>query len=119
MSHDLKNRGPADRSRINVNEPWEVKYRRKEFALHRATVKAGNLCSRGFGSQGKSIFEEQIDATEGVKLNGLNKERSRASAMQTQATKTTTPAQHVGGALHGVLFTPTRMTRIVLTDRTW
>jgi hypothetical protein len=31
MSEDLKNRGPADRSRINVNEPGEVKFRRKEF----------------------------------------------------------------------------------------
>ena len=26
MSDDLKNKGPADRSRINVNEEWEVKY---------------------------------------------------------------------------------------------
>jgi len=31
MSHDPKNRGPADRSRINVNDPSEVTYRRKEF----------------------------------------------------------------------------------------
>ena len=33
MSEDLKNRGPADRSRINVNEPGEVKFRRKEFGF--------------------------------------------------------------------------------------
>jgi hypothetical protein len=26
MSDDLSNRGPADRSRINVNEAWEVSY---------------------------------------------------------------------------------------------
>jgi len=26
MADDLKNRGPADRSRINVNEEWEVNY---------------------------------------------------------------------------------------------
>ncbi|WP_454722775.1 MULTISPECIES: DUF3606 domain-containing protein [Cupriavidus] len=26
MSDDLKKRGPADRSRINVNEPWELSY---------------------------------------------------------------------------------------------
>ena len=31
MPDVLKNRGPADRSRVNVNEPSEVKYRRKEF----------------------------------------------------------------------------------------
>jgi len=26
MVDDLKNRGPQDRSRVNVNEPWEVRY---------------------------------------------------------------------------------------------
>ena len=31
MSDDLRKRGPADRSRVNVNDPWEVKYWRKEF----------------------------------------------------------------------------------------
>ena len=31
MSDDLRNRRPADRNRININEPWEVKYRRREF----------------------------------------------------------------------------------------
>lgn len=31
MSDDFKHRGPADHSRINVNEPGEVKYRRKEY----------------------------------------------------------------------------------------
>ncbi len=31
MSDDIRNRRPADRNRININEPWEVKYRRKEF----------------------------------------------------------------------------------------
>ncbi len=31
MSDDPKNRAPADRSRVNVDEPGEVKYRRKEY----------------------------------------------------------------------------------------
>jgi hypothetical protein len=31
MSDDLTNRGPADRARINVHEPWEVSYWCKEF----------------------------------------------------------------------------------------
>lgn len=31
MADDLKNRAPADRSRVNVNEPSEVKYRRKQY----------------------------------------------------------------------------------------
>jgi hypothetical protein len=26
MADDLNNRGPADRARVNVNEPWEVTY---------------------------------------------------------------------------------------------
>lgn len=26
MVDDLSNRGPADRSRVNVNEPWELRY---------------------------------------------------------------------------------------------
>ncbi len=31
MSNVVKNREPADRSRVNVSEPWEVKYRCKEY----------------------------------------------------------------------------------------
>jgi Protein of unknown function (DUF3606) len=33
MSDDLKNRGPQDRARINVNEPWEVKWWTKELGV--------------------------------------------------------------------------------------
>ena len=33
MSDDLKNRGSQDRSRINVNEPWEVKHWTKELGV--------------------------------------------------------------------------------------
>ena len=31
MADNLKNRAPADHSRINVNEPSEVQYRRRQF----------------------------------------------------------------------------------------
>lgn len=31
MVDDLKNRGPQDRSRVNVNEEWERKYWCREF----------------------------------------------------------------------------------------
>jgi len=31
MADNLKNRAPADRSQINVNEPSEVQYRRRQF----------------------------------------------------------------------------------------
>jgi hypothetical protein len=44
MSDNLQNRGPADRSRVNVNESWEVRYWCKEFNCTetqlRAAVKA-------------------------------------------------------------------------------
>ena len=31
MADILKNRAPADHSRININEPSEVQYRRRQF----------------------------------------------------------------------------------------
>lgn len=31
MPDDRKNRAPADRSRVNINEPSEVKYWRREY----------------------------------------------------------------------------------------
>ncbi len=44
MADDLKNRGPQDRSRINLNESWEVAYWTKELGCTetelRAAVKA-------------------------------------------------------------------------------
>ena len=33
MSDSLEARGPADRSRINVNEDWELKYWSKKFGV--------------------------------------------------------------------------------------
>jgi Protein of unknown function (DUF3606) len=33
MSDDLRKRGPEDRSRINVNEPWELKYWSKTLGV--------------------------------------------------------------------------------------
>jgi len=33
MSDDLNNRGAQDRSRINVNEPWDVKHWTKELGV--------------------------------------------------------------------------------------
>lgn len=46
MSDNLDNRGPQDRSRINLNEPWEVAYWAKELGiskeeLERAVKAAG------------------------------------------------------------------------------
>ncbi len=33
MSDDLNNRGPQDRSRINMSEKWEVQYWTKELGV--------------------------------------------------------------------------------------
>lgn len=40
MSDDLKNRGPADRARVNVNEDWEVRWWCKEFGCTEAQLRA-------------------------------------------------------------------------------
>lgn len=47
MSDNLQNRGPQDRSRINMHEKWEVQYWTKELGvskeeLERAVKEAGS-----------------------------------------------------------------------------
>ncbi|WP_082360406.1 DUF3606 domain-containing protein [Paracidovorax avenae] len=39
MADDLKNRGPQDRTRINVNEPWEVTYWTKELGCSESDLR--------------------------------------------------------------------------------
>jgi hypothetical protein len=39
MADDLKKRGPADATRINVNETWEVEHWCKEFRCTEAELK--------------------------------------------------------------------------------
>jgi hypothetical protein len=39
MSDDLKNRGAQDRSRINVNEPYELHYWAKELGVSEDELK--------------------------------------------------------------------------------
>ncbi|HEX8534082.1 MAG TPA: DUF3606 domain-containing protein [Allosphingosinicella sp.] len=33
MGDDLTNRGPQDRSRVNVSEPWELRYWTQHFGV--------------------------------------------------------------------------------------
>jgi hypothetical protein len=40
MSDDLKNRGPADRAKVNVNEAWEVQWWTKSLGCTEAQLKA-------------------------------------------------------------------------------
>ena len=40
MSDDLKNRGPADRSKISLTESWEVRYWTKEIGCTETQLRA-------------------------------------------------------------------------------
>ena len=40
MADDLQSRGPADRSRINLNEPWEVEWWSKKWSISPETLRA-------------------------------------------------------------------------------
>ena len=40
MSDDLKNRGPADRSRVSVSEAWEREYWCRHFGCTEAQLRA-------------------------------------------------------------------------------
>jgi hypothetical protein len=51
MADDLKKRGPEDRKRININEPWELDWWAKELGLTKdqlraAVKKLGNMADR-------------------------------------------------------------------------
>jgi hypothetical protein len=39
MSDDKKNRGPTDRTRINVNEPHEIAYWTRELGVSEKTLR--------------------------------------------------------------------------------
>ena len=39
MSDNLQDRGAQDRSRINVNEPWEVRHWTQEFGVSEAELR--------------------------------------------------------------------------------
>ena len=51
MADGLSKKGPADRTRVNVNEPWEVQYWTRAFNTTaeklRAAVKAVGTPGRG------------------------------------------------------------------------
>jgi hypothetical protein len=40
MADDLGKRGPPDRSKVNVNEAWEVAYWTREFGVSEAQLRA-------------------------------------------------------------------------------
>jgi hypothetical protein len=40
MTDDLSKKGPADRTKVNVNEPWELKYWTKTLNVAEEKLKA-------------------------------------------------------------------------------
>ena len=40
MSDDLLNRGPRDRTRVSLDEPWELRYWTKRFDVSEAKLRA-------------------------------------------------------------------------------
>ena len=55
MPDDLKNRGPQDRKRININEPWELDWWSKELGLTKDQLRAA---VRKFGNMADKVREE-------------------------------------------------------------
>lgn len=39
MADNLNERGPQDRSRVNVNEPWELRYWSRKFGVSEEQLK--------------------------------------------------------------------------------
>ena len=39
MAADLQKRGPADRSRVNLNEPWEIEWWSKKWNILSETLR--------------------------------------------------------------------------------
>ena len=40
MSDNLQNRGPQDRSRINIHEPWEVRWWTQELGVSETQLRS-------------------------------------------------------------------------------
>jgi Protein of unknown function (DUF3606) len=55
MVDDLKRRGPEDRKRININEPWELDRWSKELGLTKDQLRAA---VRKFGSAADKVRDE-------------------------------------------------------------
>ena len=55
MPDDLENRGPEDRKRININEPWELDWWSKELGLTKDQLRAA---VRKFGNMADKVREE-------------------------------------------------------------
>ena len=55
MVDDLKKRGPEDRKRININEPWELDWWSKELGLTRDQLRGA---VKRFGNMADKVRDE-------------------------------------------------------------
>ena len=56
MADNLKDRGPQDRSRINVNEPWELQYWTRRFGVSEEQLRtAVNTAGTSVEAVGKHL----------------------------------------------------------------
>jgi len=59
MSDDLKSREPADRSLVNVDEPSEIKYWRKEYGCTEQQLRQAVLAVGVSAARVKQYFRNQ------------------------------------------------------------
>jgi len=56
MADNLEDRGPQDRSRINVNEPWELQYWTRRFGVSEEQLRtAVNTAGTSVEAVGKHL----------------------------------------------------------------
>jgi len=56
MADNLNDRGPQDRSRINVNEPWELQYWTRHFGVSEEQLRtAVNTAGTSVEAVGKHL----------------------------------------------------------------
>ena len=56
MADNLNDRGPQDRSRINVNEPWELQYWTRRFGVSEEQLRtAVNTAGTSVEAVGKHL----------------------------------------------------------------
>jgi len=56
MADNLEDRGPQDRSRINVNEPWELQYWTRHFGISEEQLRtAVNTAGTSVEAVGKHL----------------------------------------------------------------
>jgi hypothetical protein len=56
MADDLTKRGPEDRSRISLGEPWELRHWCKKFGCFEEDLRARRVDGRAYGRRRRRHF---------------------------------------------------------------